>query len=148
MGKLTHTYLYRASVGLGPGNSSIPNGDAGNVPGGSRLQVPGPCIQVQQVQSDRLSAVLVVSTPSFHFFSPRHTWPCVCTQLFSAERTEGICRKTGVDSRHLEEISVSFICFLKPRVSLAEILSWDGKRDFFFSAASIKDLQTQLKVKV
>ncbi|KAI1233994.1 hypothetical protein IHE44_0003702 [Lamprotornis superbus] len=59
VGKLTHTYLYRASVGLGPSNSSIPNGDAGNVPSGSRLQVPGPCIQVQQVQSDRSSVVLV-----------------------------------------------------------------------------------------
>ncbi|XP_009888981.1 PREDICTED: protocadherin alpha-C1-like [Charadrius vociferus] len=62
VGKLTHTYLYRASVGLGPSNDSVPNGDAGNVPSGSRLQVPGPCIQVQQVQSDRLSAVLVAST--------------------------------------------------------------------------------------
>ncbi|XP_040459349.1 protocadherin alpha-C1-like isoform X5 [Falco naumanni] len=64
MGKLTHTYLYRASVGLGPSNSSIPNGDAGNVPSGSRLQVPGPCIQVQRVQSDRLSAVLVPKHPN------------------------------------------------------------------------------------
>ncbi|XP_031980427.1 protocadherin alpha-C1-like isoform X2 [Corvus moneduloides] len=64
VGKLTHTYLYRASVGLGPSSSSIPNGDAGNVPSGSRLQVPGPCIQVQQVQSDRLSAVLVPKHPN------------------------------------------------------------------------------------
>ncbi|XP_033922829.1 protocadherin alpha-C1 [Melopsittacus undulatus] len=60
VGKLTHTYLYRASVGLGLSNGSIPNDDAGNIPGDSRLQVPGPCIQVQKVQSDRLSAVLVV----------------------------------------------------------------------------------------
>lgn len=72
MGKLTHTYLYRASVGLGLENSNIPNGDAGNVPSSSRLQVPGPCIQVQQIQSDRLSAVLMVSTSSFHLFSPSH----------------------------------------------------------------------------
>ncbi|XP_010568385.1 PREDICTED: LOW QUALITY PROTEIN: protocadherin alpha-C1-like [Haliaeetus leucocephalus] len=65
VGKLTHTYLYRASVGLGPSNSSIPNGDAGNIPSGSRLQVPGPCIQVQQVQSDRLSAVLMLQQRSW-----------------------------------------------------------------------------------
>ncbi|XP_047911077.2 protocadherin alpha-C1-like isoform X6 [Anser cygnoides] len=64
VGKLTHTYLYRASVGFGHGNSSIPNGDAGNVPSGSRLQVPGPCLQVQQVQSDRLSAVLMPKHPN------------------------------------------------------------------------------------
>ncbi|XP_032844379.2 protocadherin alpha-C1 isoform X5 [Tyto alba] len=64
VGKLTHTYLYRASVGLRPSNSNIPNGDAGNVPSSSRLQVPGPCIQVQQVQSDRLSAVLVPKHPN------------------------------------------------------------------------------------
>ncbi|XP_054024603.1 protocadherin alpha-C1 isoform X4 [Dryobates pubescens] len=63
VGKLTHTYLYRAAVGLGP-NGNIPNGDAGNGPSGSRLQVPGPCIQVQQVQSDRLSAVLVPKHPN------------------------------------------------------------------------------------
>ncbi|XP_053936009.1 protocadherin alpha-C1-like isoform X3 [Cuculus canorus] len=64
VGKLTHTYLYKASVGLGPNNSGKPNGGAGNVPSSSKLQVPGPCIQVQQVQSDQLSAVLVPKHPN------------------------------------------------------------------------------------
>lgn len=91
VGKLTHTYLYRASVGLGPSNSSIPNGDAGNVAGGSRLQVPGPCIQVQQVQSDRSSVVLVVSAASFHFFPPRHVWEgCSVQNILRASAGEQV----------------------------------------------------------
>ncbi|XP_062443260.1 protocadherin alpha-C1-like isoform X4 [Rhea pennata] len=64
VGKLTHTYLYRASVGFGPDNGSIPNGDTGNLPSGSELKMPGPSIQVQQVQSDHLSAVLVPKHPN------------------------------------------------------------------------------------
>lgn len=43
---------------------------------------------------------------------------------------------------------MSFMYFLKPRISLAKVLSWDDKRDFFFPTVNIKDLLTELKVKV
>jgi len=111
VGKLTHTYLYRASVGLGPSNCTIPNGDAGNIPSGSRVQVPGPCIQAQQVQSDQLSAVLMVST-AFHFFSLMHMAVCLRWVAVSAEEgTEGICKK----SRH---------CFMAPGGNFSPFLSF------------------------
>lgn len=68
MGKLTHTYLYRAALGVGPSNNNlvVPNGDAaaGNLAkagGGGFLQVPASCIQVQKVKSDHFNAILVVS---------------------------------------------------------------------------------------
>ncbi|XP_015284688.1 PREDICTED: protocadherin alpha-C1 [Gekko japonicus] len=65
MGKLTHTYLYRAALGVGPSsnNNLVPNGDAaGNLAkGGGLLQVPASCIQVQKVKSDHFNAILVVS---------------------------------------------------------------------------------------
>ncbi|KAL8194356.1 UNVERIFIED_CONTAM: hypothetical protein K2H54_016028 [Gekko kuhli] len=63
MGKLTHTYLYRAALGVGPSNNNlVPNGDAaGNLAkGGGLLQVPASCIQVQKVKSDHFNAILVV----------------------------------------------------------------------------------------
>lgn len=63
MGKLTHTYLYRAALGVGPSNNNLmPNGEAGNLAkGAGLLQVPASCIQVQKVKSDHFNAILVVS---------------------------------------------------------------------------------------
>ncbi|XP_060110475.1 protocadherin alpha-C1 [Heteronotia binoei] len=69
MGKLTHTYLYRAALGVGPSNNNlvVPNGDAAAAAGnlakgaGNLLQVPASCIQVQKVKSDHFNAILVVS---------------------------------------------------------------------------------------
>ncbi|OXB54029.1 hypothetical protein ASZ78_007632 [Callipepla squamata] len=104
VGKLTHTYLYRASVGLGQENSGIPNGNAGNVPSGSRLQVPGPCIQVQQIQSDHLSAVLMVSTSSFHLFSPKHV------------ATKKLIQESRYNFMILGGSFTSFYIFLKARI--------------------------------
>ncbi|XP_066480593.1 protocadherin alpha-C1 [Tiliqua scincoides] len=61
MGKLTHTYLYRAALGIGPSNNNLmPSGDAGNLSkGAGLLQVPASCIQVQKVKSDHFNAILV-----------------------------------------------------------------------------------------
>ncbi|KAJ6661353.1 hypothetical protein lerEdw1_014981 [Lerista edwardsae] len=69
MGKLTHTYLYRAALGVGPSNNNLmPNGDAGNLSkGAGLLQVPASCIQVQKVKSDHFNAILVVSGLFFFF---------------------------------------------------------------------------------
>ncbi|XP_077166773.1 protocadherin alpha-C1-like isoform X2 [Paroedura picta] len=67
MGKLTHTYLYRAALGVGPSNNNlVPNGDAaGNLAkGGGLLQVPTSCIQVQKVKSDHFNAILVPKPPN------------------------------------------------------------------------------------
>ncbi|XP_054841967.1 protocadherin alpha-C1-like isoform X5 [Eublepharis macularius] len=68
MGKLTHTYLYRAALGVGPSNNNlVPNGDAaGNLAKGAPglLQVPTPCIQVQKVKSDHFNAILVPKPPN------------------------------------------------------------------------------------
>nr|XP_056718519.1 protocadherin alpha-C1-like isoform X3 [Euleptes europaea] len=67
MGKLTHTYLYRAALGVGPSNNNlVPNGDAaGNLAkGAGLLQVPAPCIQVQKVKSDHFNAILVPKPPN------------------------------------------------------------------------------------
>ncbi|XP_053253400.1 protocadherin alpha-C1-like isoform X6 [Podarcis raffonei] len=66
MGKLTHTYLYRASLGVGPSNNNLmPNGDAGNLSkGAGLLQVPASCIQVQKVKSDHFNAILVPKPPN------------------------------------------------------------------------------------
>lgn len=131
VGKLTHTYLYRASVGLGLSNGSIPNGGAGNIPSSSRLQVPGPCIQVQKVQSDRLSAVLMVSTSSFPLFSPSHVALHLHWVALSAEEgTEGICRRASVVSWHLEETSVPLITSLKPKCLWVKYGHWMTKEIF------------------
>ncbi|XP_062986176.1 protocadherin alpha-C1-like isoform X7 [Elgaria multicarinata webbii] len=66
MGKLTHTYLYRAALGVGPSNNNLmPNGDAGNLSkGAGLLQVPASCIQVQKVKSDHFNAILVPKPPN------------------------------------------------------------------------------------
>uniref|UniRef100_A0A8D0E1L4 Protocadherin alpha subfamily C, 2 n=1 Tax=Salvator merianae TaxID=96440 RepID=A0A8D0E1L4_SALMN len=66
MGKLTHTYLYRAALGVGPSNNNLmPNSDAGNLSkGAGLLQVPAPCIQVQKVKSDHFNAILVPKPPN------------------------------------------------------------------------------------
>nr|XP_020655030.1 protocadherin alpha-C1-like isoform X1 [Pogona vitticeps] len=66
MGKLTHTYLYRAALGVGPSNNNLmPNGDVGNLSkGAGLLQVPASCIQVQKVKSDHFNAILVPKPPN------------------------------------------------------------------------------------
>ncbi|XP_016848544.1 protocadherin alpha-C1 isoform X2 [Anolis carolinensis] len=66
MGKLTHTYLYRAALGVGPGNNNMmPNGDVGNLgKGAGLLQVPASCIQVQKVKSDHFNAILMPKPPN------------------------------------------------------------------------------------
>ncbi|KAG8133050.1 hypothetical protein E2320_010870 [Naja naja] len=63
MGKLTHTYLYRAALGVGTSNNNLmSNRDAGNLSkGAGLLQVPASCIQVQKVKSDHFNAILVSS---------------------------------------------------------------------------------------
>ncbi|XP_026544523.1 protocadherin alpha-C1-like isoform X1 [Notechis scutatus] len=66
MGKLTHTYLYRAALGVGTSNNNLmSNRDAGSLSkGAGLLQVPASCIQVQKVKSDHFNAILVPKPPN------------------------------------------------------------------------------------
>ncbi|XP_034634884.1 protocadherin alpha-C1-like isoform X2 [Trachemys scripta elegans] len=65
VGKLTQTYLYRASLGVGPSNNNLLlNGDAGNLSSGAGLQVPTACVQVRKVKSDHFNAILVPKQPN------------------------------------------------------------------------------------
>nr|XP_006135157.1 protocadherin alpha-C1 isoform X1 [Pelodiscus sinensis] len=65
VGKLTHTYLYRASLGLAPSNNnSLPNGDAANLPNGAGLRAPAACVQIRKVKSDHFNAILVPKQPN------------------------------------------------------------------------------------
>uniref|UniRef100_A0A7M4DWF4 Protocadherin alpha subfamily C, 1 n=1 Tax=Crocodylus porosus TaxID=8502 RepID=A0A7M4DWF4_CROPO len=88
VGKLTHTYLYRASLGIGPSNNNLLlNGDARNIPNAAGLQAPASCIQIQKVKSDHFNAILLVSS-----FLQIHIHACApaCT------REPGGCPDAGI----------------------------------------------------